>query len=155
MTNQTNIKTLEDARAEAALQATKAEEDIAFRVFFNQNPEYRCDANKSIFRHFHGNETITLDSLEESFPFVKDRLAIKGQSRIEQESLYAEEERREEFSAMSTDELRKIAYQERGEEPLPDSITSESIREESPERLRFLVKKYGLKMVNLRLAGRK
>src|SRR5690348_1366279 len=103
MTNP-KVKTLFDARNEAARQAQKSREEIAFRVFFNQNPELACDANKSIFRDFIGEEAITTDSLYEALPHLEGRLAVKTPAKVEADAIDSAEQQREELSEMSVEQ---------------------------------------------------
>jgi hypothetical protein len=153
-----NIRTIEELRARVAADEIKAAEALAWRVFCNEYPQYAFDANLAIFREFHHGEPITKRSLNESFPFVKGKLAVKGQVRIEQETIDRELEDRSELSSLSVEQLRERIRQSKEDTPLPEEITAQVIRDASPDQIRFWFKKYGSKMINLRLssaAGRK
>ena len=147
-------QTLEELRMDIGLQEQRAREQEAWELFCAENPQYHYDANLSILRAFHHGEEVTLQSINESLPFLKDRFARKDQIKLEEDIIETEQGQNKRLSGLSKAELRSIAYQERGATPLPEKYTAEIIRELPAQELRKLLHKFGEKMVNLRLRSR-
>jgi hypothetical protein len=154
MTNQ--IKSLEELRAETEASRIRGEERAAWYQFALQHPSFALEANFVIFREFHHGETMTLQTIEESFPILQgqNKLAEKDKVRLGIEAVEAEKDEVMRLRSLSTDQLRREAWIAQTETPLPESITAENIREMEAPQLRKILNRYGAKMTNLRLHGR-
>jgi hypothetical protein len=146
-----------------AQAAAQREENIAvYKQWIERRPEIRdCIATFKAVEEFCGFSEMPLSIEELDFALSNGMRVVK--QRVSQAELVAEENARR--KAMSVDELRQLARQERPV-PQPDALpqfytpmgnkeavelTAEVLRKLSTADLKFLIRRFGASEVNKRL----